>query len=134
MFQKGVDLNGDDNMIDPIDNLSEVEDLKDKIHVNMESFIKDRYTNIFSHDVDFHHKSFYRFEKAYRLGKKQPHKKEALNKEIIDLISENSNYIEFDRMALFYCLYFCIFFKNPDIVEFLRALINKFPNLPDKIK
>ena len=28
-------------------------------------------------------------------------------------------------MALFYCLYFCIYYNNPDLVEFLRALISK---------
>ena len=28
-------------------------------------------------------------------------------------------------MALFYCLYFCVYYNNPDLVEFLRALISK---------
>jgi hypothetical protein len=28
-------------------------------------------------------------------------------------------------MALFYCLFFCIYFKNEELVEFLRTLIHK---------
>jgi len=28
-------------------------------------------------------------------------------------------------MAIFYCLFFCIYFKNEDLVEFLRNLIHK---------
>jgi len=27
-------------------------------------------------------------------------------------------------MALFYCLYFCIYYNNPELVEFLKILIN----------
>jgi len=30
-------------------------------------------------------------------------------------------------MALFYCLFFCIYYFNEEIVEFLRALIQKLP-------
>ena len=89
----------------------------------------------FRKEVDFHHKVAYRFEKAYRLSKKQPHKKQALNLEIIDIISEHSDYIEQDPMALFYCLYFCIYYNNPELVEFLRTLILKMDSdkKPDKI-
>jgi hypothetical protein len=36
-------------------------------------------------------------------------------------------------MALFYCLYFCIYYNNSDIVEFLRALIVKISNRPARI-
>jgi|TARA_B110001450_G_scaffold255185_2_gene282095 hypothetical protein len=36
----------------------------------------------------------YRFEKSYRLSKKHPEKREALNEEIVEIISEHSNYIE----------------------------------------
>jgi hypothetical protein len=36
-------------------------------------------------------------------------------------------------MALFYCLYFCIYYNNSDIVEFLRALIAKISNRPARI-
>ena len=79
----------------------------------------------FRKEVDFHHKAFYAFEKAYRLVKKQQRKKEELNQEIIDIISEHSDYIDQDPLSLFYCLYFCIFFNNVDLVEFLRTLINK---------
>ena len=36
-------------------------------------------------------------------------------------------------MALFYCLYFCIYYNNPDLVEFLRTLISKMTDRPPKI-
>lgn len=85
----------------------------------------DNYMTLFRKEVDFHHKVAYRFEKAYRLGKKVSDRKQSLNLEIIDCISEHSGYIEQDPMALFYCLFFCIYFKNEDLVEFLRNLIHK---------
>ena len=31
-------------------------------------------------------------------------------------------------MALFYCLFFCIYFNNPTLVDFLRQLILKMNN------
>jgi len=80
---------------------------------------------MFRKEVDFHHKVAYRFEKAYRLGKKVTERKQSLNLEIIDCISEHSGYIERDPMALFYCLFFCIYYKNEYLVEFLRTLIHK---------
>lgn len=56
--------------------------------------------------------------------------------EIIEIISEHSDYIEQDPLALFYCLYFCVYYKNPDLVEFLRTLIKKMDdnNKPEKIE
>jgi hypothetical protein len=48
----------------------------------------------FRKEVDFHHKIAYRFEKAYRLSKKVHERKQSLNLEIIDCISEHSGYIE----------------------------------------
>ena len=81
--------------------------------------------SVFRKEVDFHHKVAYRFEKAYRLGKKVNERKQTLNLEIIDCISEHSGYIEQDPMALFYCLFFCIYYKNEDLVEFMRTLIQK---------
>lgn len=45
--------------------------------------------------------------------------------EIIEIISEHSDYIEYEPMAIFYCLYFCIYYKNQPIVDFLRTLIQK---------
>jgi hypothetical protein len=53
--------------------------------------------------------------------------------EIIEIISEHGDYIEQDPMALFYCLYFCIYYNNPDLVEFLRTLISKMTDRPPKI-
>ena len=48
--------------------------------------------------------------------------------EIIEIISEHSDYLEHDPMALFYCLYFCVYYNNSDLVEFLRTLIQKLSN------
>jgi hypothetical protein len=95
--------------------------------------VKEDYLKIFRKEVDFHHKVAYRFEKAYRLGKKMSVKKAALNAEIISIISEHDAYIDQDPMALFYCLYFCIYYNNPEIVEFLKILVEKLENLPEKI-
>lgn len=75
--------------------------------------------------MDFHHKVAYRFERAYRITKKQPEKKQQLNLDIIEVISEHSEFIEMDNIALYFCLYFCIFYNNPELVEFLRTLIKK---------
>lgn len=36
-------------------------------------------------------------------------------------------------MSLFYSLYFCIYFNNPDLVEFLRTLIMKMDTRIDII-
>jgi len=95
--------------------------------------VKEDYLRIFRKEVDFHHKVAYRFEKAYRLGKKMSVKKAALNNEITNIISEHSSYLEQDPMALFYCLYFCIYYNNPEIVEFLTILIKNLDNVPEKI-
>ena len=75
--------------------------------------------------MDFHHRVAYRFEKSYRLSKQSPGNKLSLDREIIDIIVEYSEYIEYDPMSLFYCLYFCIYYHNQEIVEFLRTLISK---------
>jgi len=50
---------------------------------------RDQYLKVFRKEVDFHHKVAYRFEKAYRLGKKMPDRKGLLNIEIIDIISDH---------------------------------------------
>jgi hypothetical protein len=91
--------------------------------------IKDIYVNQFKKEVDFHHKIAYRFEKAYRLGKKSGEKKAALNLEIIDCISDLSGYVETDPMTLFYCLFFCIYYNNADLIKMLlRFIIKKVPH------
>ena len=72
-------------------------------------------------EVDFHHKIAYKFEKAYHLGKVDPGR-ESINKDIIGQIGEHSDYLEQDPMSLFYMLYFCIYFNNPVIANFLSAL------------
>ena len=89
--------------------------------------IRKHFEEVFKKEVDFHHKLAYRFEKAYRLGKEMPDKRHTLNVEIIDCISEHSGYVEEDPMSLFYCLFFCIYYLNQDLVEFLRILVHKLP-------
>jgi len=84
----------------------------------------------FRDEVDFHHKIQFRFEKAYRLGKKLPESKRMLNLELIDCVSDFSGYIEHDPMCLFYCLYFCIYYQNKEFLEFVRALIQKVSQDP----
>lgn len=56
----------------------------------MDDKIKEDYLKKFRKEVDFHHKVAYRFEKAYRLGKKMTLKKQALNEEITNIISEHA--------------------------------------------
>jgi len=90
---------------------------------NNKADVEAYFRDMFKKEVDFHHKLAYRFEKTYRLCKKLPDRKQVLNLEIIDCIGEHSGYIEQDPMALFYCLFFCIFYNNPEVVEFLRKLI-----------
>lgn len=91
--------------------------------------MKTYYMQHFSKEVDFHHKVAYRFEKAYRLGKKMSAKKQTLNLEVIDCIGEHSNYIEQDHMSLFYLLFFCIYYNNAELVDFVRSLINRVPSV-----
>jgi len=45
--------------------------------------------------------------------------------DIIEVISDHSDYIEDDYMSLFFCLYFCIYYNNPEMVVFLKTLIKK---------
>mmetsp|Transcript_30409 Transcript_30409/g.46586 ORF Transcript_30409/g.46586 Transcript_30409/m.46586 type:complete len:80 (-) Transcript_30409:3509-3748(-) len=73
---------------------------------------KDHYLAMFRKEVDFHHKMAYRFEKAYRLSKKMDERKQNQNLDIIECISEHSAYVQHDPMALFYCLFFCIYYYN----------------------
>ena len=53
-----------------------------------------------------------------------------MNLEVIDLISSYSQYIEYDSMVIYYCLFFCVFYKNPELVEFFRGLIQRIPQNP----
>lgn len=101
-----------------------IQDYKDQIDDLTDEAIKNEYLKRFRKEVDFHHKVAYRFEKSYRLSKNQHQKRAQLNMEIIDVISEHSDYIELDTTALFYCLFFCIYYNNSEVVEFLRTLIS----------
>ena len=122
-------------MIDGIEHQIKVNNRQKEIQGEVDEKIKEDYLKKFRKEVDFHHKVAYRFEKAYRLGKKMTLKKQALNEEITNIIDEHSSYLEQDPMALFYCLYFCIYYNNPELVEFLKVLIEKMEgyNKPEKI-
>lgn len=50
-------------------------------------------------------------------------KRQTLNLEVIDCISEHQGYIETDPMTLFYLLFFCIYFKNTELMDFVRSMI-----------
>ena len=84
-------------------------------------------------EADFHHKVAYRFERSYRITKLHPEKKNQLNLDIVQVISDNSEYIQYDTTSLFFCLYFCIFYNNPELVSFLRTLIKKMNIQNDNI-
>ena len=109
-----------DGTMRPLNEQKEDEAKKLQMEENREKYLK-----VFRKEVDFHHKVAYRFEKAYRLGKKMKDRMALLNIDIVDLISDHSGYIQSDPMAIFYCLFFCIYYNNPELVEFLRTLIYK---------
>lgn len=92
-FDEEDDLNKD-GKIDHVERELKVITIKDKIRSTVDEKIREEYLQKFRKEVDFHHKVAYRYEKAYRLGKKQPQKKKALNMEIIEIISEHGDYIE----------------------------------------
>lgn len=133
-YQPEDDLNKD-GFIDGIEHQIKVNGRIEEINDEIEEKIKEDYLKKFRKEVDFHHKVAYRFEKAYRLGKKLTVKKQALNNEITAIIEEHAQYLEQDPMALFYCLYFCIYYNNPELVEFLKILINSMNEIgkPAKI-
>ena len=89
--------------------------------------VRAEYLAKFRKEVDFHHKVAYRFEKAYRLARKQPEKRIKANQEIVHIITEHEDYIRQDPMALFYCLYFCIYYNNQPLVDFVHNLYDKLP-------
>jgi len=69
------------------------------------------------------------------MSKTRPEKRSQMNQEILAIISDHSEYIYHDPMTLFYCLYFCIFYNNPEIIVILRTLIGKIEetHLPKKV-
>jgi hypothetical protein len=105
--------------------------MKEQIRNERDENKKKEYIKKFRKEVDFHHKVCYRFEKAYRLSKEAENneykennpKEQELTLEIVAIISEHADYIEAEPMAIFYCLYFCIYYKNITIVNFLRSLV-----------
>jgi len=92
-FHESDDLSND-GRINKVEEQIKVIKLKDEILENLDDKIKEKYLLKFRKEVDFHHKVAYRFEKAYRLGKKHGHKKTQLTQEIIDNITDHSGYIE----------------------------------------
>ena len=86
--------------------------------------MRSQYLEKLRKEVDFHHKVAYKFERVYKLQKtKKPIAD--INVEIVQEISQHPDYLVKDPDALFYCLFFCIFYNNPYMVEFLRLLITK---------
>mmetsp|Transcript_33505 Transcript_33505/g.51470 ORF Transcript_33505/g.51470 Transcript_33505/m.51470 type:complete len:119 (+) Transcript_33505:848-1204(+) len=92
-FTSADDLNKDGE-IDSIERYFKVETRKFEIRQDVERKVAEDYLHVSKKEVDFHHKVAYRYEKAYRLSKKNPEKKQALNLDIIEVIRENSDYIE----------------------------------------
>ena len=92
-YTQDDDLNND-GIIDNLENSLKVMGMKEDIRDIVDDKIKEDYLKKFRKEVDFHHKVAYRFEKAYRLGKKMTTKKKAMNMEIIEIISEHSDYLE----------------------------------------
>ena len=81
-------------MIDEMELNLKVMNMKDQIKDMMNEKIRDEYLAKFRKEVDFHHKVAYRFETCYRLGRKHTDKRSTLNLDIIEIISEHSDYIE----------------------------------------
>ena len=44
---------------------------------------------------------------------------------LIQLIGSFSDYIEQDTMSLFYVLFFCVFYRNQEMIQFVRSLLSK---------
>ncbi len=59
-----------DGRIDRLEHQIKVIKMKDEIKDDVDEKIRDEYMQKFRKEVDFHHKVAYRYEKAYRLGKK----------------------------------------------------------------
>ena len=91
---------------------------------------QEQYASLFRNEVDFHHSIAYRFEKAYRLEKSARQTQQTVNLEIIQKIGDFTDYIRQDSMSLFYILYFCIYFKNKQLVPFVKDFINKADRRP----
>ena len=86
------DLDGD-GIIDPLEASIKVVSRKQEISNMVDDRIKNEYLSKFRKEVDFHHKIAYRFERSYNLGKKNPERKQELDLEVIDLLSDFSDYI-----------------------------------------
>ena len=73
-FNPEDDLDGNGN-IDEIEQKIKVNNIKADMRDQVDENVRNQYLAKFRKEVDFHHKVAYRYEKAYRLGKKQPQKK-----------------------------------------------------------
>ena len=72
-FTSEDDLNKD-GKIDNLEYQLKVHTLKDQIKGTVEEKVKLQYLQKFRKEVDFHHKAAFRFERAFRLGRKRPEK------------------------------------------------------------
>ena len=91
-FNSSDDLNND-GVIDEMEHTLKVISRKDEIRDKIDDKIRKEYLSKFRKEVDFHHKVAYRFEKCYRLGRVSEMKKNDLNLEIVEIISDHSDYI-----------------------------------------
>ena len=73
-FTPEDDHDGNGN-IDEIEQKIKVNNIKADMRDQVDENVRNQYLAKFRKEVDFHHKVAYRYEKAYRLGKKQPQKK-----------------------------------------------------------
>lgn len=73
-FNPNDDINGD-GKIDKMEHQIKVATIKHDMRDQVDENVRNQYLAKFRKEVDFHHKVAYRYEKAYRLGKKQPQKK-----------------------------------------------------------
>ena len=59
-------------LVDEIEQKIKVNNIKADMRDQVDENVRNQYLAKFRKEVDFHHKVAYRYEKAYRLGKKQP--------------------------------------------------------------
>ena len=75
--------------------------------------------------MDVHHKIAYTFERSYKIGRRFPDKIDGWNMEIICILSEHSDYIYSDPEVLFFAAFFCVFYNNQFLLNFLKSLIER---------
>ena len=118
------DLDGD-GIINEQEEQIKIEIRRKHVLKTLKQQILNEYENKFNKEVDIHHKIDYAFELAAKLEKEHHEKKDEADMEIIQLLREYSDYIQHDPLVLFYCLFFCVYFNNSFILDFVRTVILK---------